>query len=57
MQRIRYARWQARHVVIDLRGTGTTRGVAEGALTAALRMYGEHLDEVVLIVTDDLGVG
>lgn len=26
VQRIRYARWQARHVVIDLRGSGTTRG-------------------------------
>lgn len=57
VQRIRYARWQARHVVIDLRGTGSTRTSAEAGLVAALRRYGEHLDEVVLIVSDDLGVG
>lgn len=56
VQRIRYARWQARHVVIDLRGTGSTPTSAEAGLVAALRRYGEHLDEIVLIVSDDLGV-
>lgn len=57
VQRIRGARWQARHVIVDLRGSGASRGLAETALEAALRMYGNHLDEVVLITSDDLGVG
>ncbi|MEP6816374.1 MAG: hypothetical protein ABI873_12570 [Marmoricola sp.] len=57
VQRIRSARWQARHVVVDLRGSGASRGLAESAMRAALRMYGTQLDEVILIVADDLGVG
>lgn len=57
VQRIRAARAQARHVVVDLRGTGTTRAAAEAGLAAALDMYGEQLDEVAIIVTDNLAVG
>ncbi len=57
IQRIRTARWQARHVVVDLRGTGTTREAAAAGLAAALDMYGMHLDEVVIIVTDNLAIG
>lgn len=57
VQRIRSARWQARHVAVDLRGTGTDQALAEAALEVALRMYGRHLDETVLIVTDRLSVG
>lgn len=57
VQRLRNARWQARHVVIDLRDTGTTLDLAGSALSSALRMYGDHLDEVVLILSNDLSVG
>lgn len=57
LKRIRTARWQARHVVLDLRGTGTTREAATAGLAAALDMYGEQLDEVVVIVTDNLSIG
>ena len=57
IQRIRTARWQARHVMVDLRGTGTTREAAAAGLAAALDMYGMHLDEVVIIVTDNLAIG
>ncbi|MGH3446202.1 MAG: hypothetical protein ACRDQA_25195 [Nocardioidaceae bacterium] len=57
VQRIRSARWQARRVVVDLRGGGAGQTLAEAALEAALRMYGQHLDEVALVVADDLGVG
>lgn len=57
VQRIRSARWQARHVVIDLRGANASRTVADAGRQTALRLYGHHLDEVVLILSDDLGVG
>lgn len=57
VQRIRAARRQARHVVVDLRGTGTTRETAEAGLSTALDMYGEQLDEVVIIVTTHLAIG
>lgn len=57
VQRIRTARWQARRVVIDVRGTGTTREAATAGLAAALDMYDAHLDEVVIIVTDNLAIG
>ena len=57
VQRIRSARWQARHVVIDLRGAKVSRTITDAGLHTALRLYGHHLDEVVLIVSDDLGVG
>lgn len=57
VQRIREGRWQARHVVVDVRGTGTTRATGEDALRRALIKYQADLDEVVIIVTDDLSVG
>lgn len=57
VQRIREARWQARHVVVDVRDTGTTRTTAEDALRRALVKYQDDLDEVVIVVTDDLSVG
>ena len=57
VQRIRQARWQARHVVVDVRGTGTTRELAEDALRRALIKYQDDLDEVIVIVTDELSVG
>ena len=43
--------------MVDLRGTGTTREAAAAGLAAALDMYGMHLDEVVIIVTDNLAIG
>lgn len=57
VQRIRQARWQARHVVVDLRGTGTTRATAEDALRRALIRYQQDLNEVTIVVADELSVG
>jgi hypothetical protein len=57
VQRVRVGRKQSRRIVIDLRGSGADRDLAEIALGSAIRMYGDHLDEVVLIVNDDLALG
>ena len=57
VQRIREGRWQARHVVVDVRGTDATRATAETALHRALIKYKEDLDEVAVLVTDNLSVG
>lgn len=57
VQRIRAARWQARHVVVDIRGARATPAIAEAGLQSAVRMYGALLDEVVVVVSDDLGLG
>lgn len=56
-QRIREGRKQARRVVIDLRGTGATPDDAGAGLDLALGRYGQHLDEIVLVLADDLAVG
>lgn len=56
-QRIREGRRQARRVILDLRGTGARQGDAQAGLGLALGRYGQHLDEVVLILADDLAVG
>lgn len=57
VQRVRVGRKQSRRIVIDLRGSGAYRDLAEVALSSAVRMYGDDLDEVVLIVNDDLALG
>lgn len=57
VQRIRQGRWQARHVVVDVRNTGTTRATAEDAVRRALVKYQADLDEVIIIVANDLSVG
>ena len=38
-------------------GVTVGRAIADAGLQTALRLYGHHLDEVVLIVSDDLAVG
>lgn len=56
-QRIREGRKQARHVVLDLRGTGGAIDDARAGLDLALGRYGQHLDEIVLVLADGLAIG
>lgn len=51
-QRLRHARNQAQHVVIDVRGTGCTRGDANRAVVRALRNGGRDLREVTVVGDD-----
>ena len=57
IQRIRVGRERSRRVLVDLRGSAATSRLAQTALQLAIGMYGDHLDEVVLIAADDLGLG
>ena len=56
-QRVREGRKQARRVVIDLRNQGSHLDDARAGLDLALRRYGLHLDETLLVLADDLAVG
>ena len=44
-------------VVIDLRNQGSHLDDARAGLDLALRRYGLHLDETLLVLADDLAVG
>ncbi len=57
VQRIRDGRWQSRHVVVDIRGTGATLTTAEAGIHHALIRYQRDLEDLVVLVTDDLSVG
>ncbi len=56
-QRIREGRRQARRVMLDLRGTAASLDEARAGLNLALGRYGQHLDEILIVLADDLSVG
>lgn len=54
---VRLGRGQSRRVLIDSRGQGGDVGWALTSIATAVRYYGAHLDEIVVVLSDDQSVG
>jgi len=54
---IRTGRHQSRRIVVDARIGDLQQTIARAGLGHALRQYGRHLDEIVIILGDDSGLG
>ncbi len=54
---IRLGRGQSRRVAVDIRGQGAEAALAMTGIATAVRFYGEHLDEIIVVVSDDQSVG
>lgn len=54
---IRMGRGQSRRVAIDVRGQACDAALALTAIARAVRFYGEHLEEIIVVVEDGQSVG